>query len=156
MKKRFLFLLPAACLLFSCSSASSGDSGSLQTPGEFVTFTAASLSLSPSAKEQSATIEGHVFTYYNVYKDNEDNFILKDATSYIRNYDITFGLRFGSKLAVAYDLSKGKDGSSPCEVYYETEEAVSYTVSNGFEIALDKSASTNYADVNIGKIVHWC
>lgn len=43
-----------------------------------------------------------------------------------------------------------------CERLYESEKRIAYTVFNGFEIAIDKSISANYEDVNIGKPFNWC
>ncbi len=151
MKAKFLPLLPIACLLFSCSAPEGRDA-----PGGSTTFTAASLPLSPSKVETETTIEGHSFTYFNVYRDEQDDFVLKDATSYIRNFDIAFALRFESTLAVAYDIHDGKDGSSPCDSYARADGGVDYSVYYGFEIAIDKSAAETYTNVNIGKLEHWC
>ena len=121
-----------------------------------VTFTVFSLPKSPEKKEKEVTISGHTFTYYNVYNDGEGNFFLQDGTSYIRNYDIYFGLLFDAGLARAYDISGGKEGYDLCEDYQVSETRQSYSVYGGFEIATDKSMSSCHYNENIGKIVHWC
>lgn len=111
----------------------------------------------PVKEERKVTIKKVEFIYYNVYKDGEDNFILKDSSSYLRTYDLTFGVRFLFNGARAYDISKGKDGSEECEIMEEKEKEIAYSIiSSGFEIAIDKSKPSEYKDVNIGQIQNWC
>ena len=111
----------------------------------------------PVKEERSVTIKKAEFTYYNVYKDDEDNFILKDSSSYLRTYSFTFGVRFLFNGARAYDISEGKDGSEECNVMEEKEKEIAYSISApGFEIAIDKSKPSEYKDVNIGQIQNWC
>lgn len=154
-KKILVACLP---LLFLSSCASNGGASSYddQPDGGMVTFTVFSLPKSPEKKEKEVTISGHTFTYYNVYNDGEGNFFLQDGTSYIRNYDIYFGLLFDAGLARAYDISGGKEGYDLCEDYQVSETRQSYSVYGGFEIATDKSMSSCHYNENIGKIVHWC
>lgn len=152
MKTKSLLLLPVACLLFSCSGAEQREA-----PGGSTTFTAASLPSVPSEEERTAVIEGHTFVYSNVYKDSEDNFVLKDNSAYIRNYDITFGLRLNCELALVYSIAEGEDGSEECELLYENGTERAYSISSpGIEICVSKMISMLYQDVNIGKIEHWC
>ena len=169
MGKKILIASLPLLLLASCSqkdalqgdSLSSGDEeGSSfrgdQVDGGMATFSASSLPSTPSKEEKETKISGHAFLYYNVYKDEEDNFVLKDDTSYIRNYTLVFGLLFAKGLARAYDISDGKDGFELCQDFYGGNETQSYSVWRGFEIAIDKTLSSHHYDENIGKIVHWC
>ena len=152
-----IFIVPLSLLLLSsCASNGGASSYDDQPDGGMVTFTASSLPKIPEKKEKEVTISGHVFTYYNVYNDGEGNFVLLDDTSYIRNYDIYFGLLFDAGLARAYDISGGKEGYDLCEDYQVSETQQSYSVYGGFEIAIDKTMSSHHCDENIGKIVHWC
>ncbi len=162
-RKNVLLLLPSF-LLLSCAQGneiddvSSHESGStsLQVDGGTHTFDAFSLPNVPNEKEEELQIDGHAFIFYNVYNDGQGNFVLKDNTSYIRNYSLIFGLRFAKGLSRAYDISGDKDGLTLCEDYYEGEDEQSYSVYHGFEIAIDKTLSSHHYDENIGKITHWC
>ena len=163
-KKTLLLALPLL-LLSSClqENAFENQSGSIESEsfndepdGGTVTFTASALPMTPKKEETKVTILGHEFVYCNVYNDGQDNFVLQDDTSYIRNYDIIFGLSFSKGLARAYDISNGKDGLELCEDFHEGEEEQSYSVYQGFEITIDKTLSSHHYDENIGKIVHWC
>ncbi len=163
--KCFLLSL-ASPLLLSCVqgngdqndsiSLSKNSSMDTEVDGGAHTFTAASLPRTPKETEEEMPIDGHIFICYNVYNDGEGNFVLKDDTSYIKNYSLCFGLRFAKGLARAYDISENKDGQELCQLLHEGENEQYYSVSGGFEIAIDKSLSSHHYDENIGKITHWC
>ncbi len=130
--------------LVSCKSAIDGGK---------VVFSASSLSGIPFESERKVTIKGHEFVYYNVYRSENDEFVLKDSTFYIRNHDIVFGLSFANELACCYDISKGTEDPKPIEPF----ASGSYSIENyGFEISINKLVSMQYNDINIGKITHWC
>ena len=170
MRKTFLVSLPCLSLLLSCSAATQNRSElsensieesvsetELLLPGAYHIFDASSLPETPIEEERSATIDGFDFTYYNVYKDNENGFVLKSKESYIRNTSIMFGLVFHSELAAAYKLDEEKGNTEEHDLSYESEGYRSYSIfPRGFEIAIDKSLSTEYTDVSIGNIEHWC
>lgn len=118
-------------------------------------FKATSLPLTPICNKKEIDISGHTFFYYNVYNDGEGNFVLKDDFSYIKNYDIIFGLSFAQGYAKAYDISSDNDGFTLCEERYSDKRRQCYSVYNGFEIAIDRSLSSIKTDVNIGCIEHW-
>lgn len=146
-------------LLSSCLQGEEGGSASFseeQRDGLTQIFDAFSLPKSPVKEEREAKILGHSFLYYNVCADMEGGFVLQDDTSYIRNYDLYFGLSFSKGLARAYDISGGKEGYDLCEDYEESETQQSYSVYGGFEIAIDKTLSSHHYDESIDKIVHWC
>ncbi len=146
-------------LLSSCLQGEEGGSASSseeQRDGGMQVFDASALPRSPIKEEREAKILGHSFFYYNVYADMEGGFVLQDETSYIRNYDLYFGMSFNNGLARAYDISGGKEGYDLCEDYEESEAQQSYSVYGGFEIAIDKTLPSRHYDESIGKIMHWC
>ncbi len=124
--------------------------------GGTITFSAERVSTKPQTTERTISIQGHEFFYYNVYNDGHGNFVLKDETSYIRNYDLQFGVRFKHLSCVAiYDISESLDNKkalSPIATNYENGD-YGYQVYFGFEIKINDSS---YTDINIGKISHWC
>ncbi len=133
-------------LITSCGSSTNGGK---------VVFNAASLPNVAVEREQKATINGHEFIYYNVYRSENDEFVLKDNSSFILNYDIVFGLSFSNSNSPAccYDVSEGTKDPKPIEPF----DSNSYSIENyGFEISINKLISMQYNDVNIGKITHWC
>ncbi len=174
MGKNLLALLPCLSFLLSCSATTlnegeasigfieescleSASESNLDEPGTRHFFDASSLPETPIEEERSTTIDGFDFTYYNVYKDNENGFVLKNKDSYIRNTKIIFGLLFHSELAAAYRLDTEERDAEEHELRYEQEGLRSYSIfPRGFEIAIDKSLSVEYTDVNIGTIEHWC
>lgn len=147
-KKILLFFLPCFLSLSGCGEARSGGSE---------TISASALPTSPVEKCQSFVWEGHTFSYSNVYRDSDDNFILKDRFSYILNYDLVFGVRFSDGGARAYKSKEGADPMEECTLmqvdggqrYYSIEEY-------GFQIMINRSLDSTVSDVNIGKITHWC
>lgn len=172
--KKSLLALPCLSLLLSClasspnkselseSSIKESHTGSVSEPelnreGMYHVFDASALPETPIEEERNITIDGFDFTYYNVYKDSEDGFVLKNEDSYIRNTTIAFGLLFHSELAAAYKLDDEGRKAEEHELRYEKEDYRSYSIfPRGFEIAIDGSLSAHYEDVSIGKIEHWC
>ncbi len=149
-KKSLLLILPCLCLLPSCQSEPIA-------PGGTTTFYANSLPSVAVAEEKEVKISGHTFVYYNVYKDNEDNFILKDDSSYIINRDIIFGLKFSSGVARAYTIQEKEGEPQECNLMEDNGEFRYYSIEvYGFMICVDKTLSSTHQDVNIGKIAHWC
>ena len=145
--------------LSSCLQGEGGGSASFseeQRDGLTQVFDAFCLSKSPIKEEREVKILGHSFLYYNVYAEGEGGFVLQDDTSYMRNYDLYFGLSFSKGLGRAYDISGGKEGYDLCEDCQESEMQQSHSVYGGFEIAIDKTLSFHHYDESIGKIVHWC
>ncbi len=170
MKKSLLVYLPCLSLLLSCSASNprkselsessieESPSWSVSEPeGTYHVFDASALPETPIEEERNITIDGFDFAYYNVYKDGEDGFVLKNEDSYIRNTTIAFGLLFHSDFAAAYKLDDGDEKAEEHELRYEKEGYRSYSIfPRGFEIAIDRSLSRHYEDVSIGKIEHWC
>ena len=149
MKRKFLvFFLPLLCLASGCFE---------QTDGGTVTFYASSLPKEPVKKLASVQIEGHTFHYYNAYRDDHDNFVLKDKTSYISNYDIIFGLRFASGDARAYQIKEGARETLECTLMQDKDGERYYSIEGyGFQIMINRGLGDSVTDVNIGKIKHWC
>ncbi len=136
--------------LFLCGCVSSKDGG-------YRTYDASSLSKAASKEEKTVKINGSAFIIYNVYKDDDNNFILKDNSSYIRNKTMVFGIKIASGLGRIYDISKGSSDVKECEVLFDEDGWRGYSIpTQGFEISIAKETSTLYRDVNIGKIVSWC
>lgn len=79
MKKYFLIMISFVLLLTSCLRA-----------GGMKEIRATKLDTTPVLENKSTSISGFAITYYNVYKDENDSFVLADDTSYIivegRNY----------------------------------------------------------------------
>lgn len=140
-----LFLFPS---LLSCG-----------TSGGFITFTSDSIAKTAYMAERTIKISGHEFTYYNVYSDGNGDFVLADNTSYIRNYDIQFGLRFKYVPNVLlYDISNGllnPVAINPIVDEYENGDR-GYSVHFGFEIRVAREISSSVLNMSIGKMTHWC
>ncbi len=149
MKKLFaLFILSLSFLgLAGCAPKSGGT--------EF--YSAKRIGTVAYQEERSITISKHEFIYYNVYSDEKGNFILKDETSYIKNNDLQFGLRFHhSDEVVIYDITKDPMTMlEPICTDYENGD-YGYQVDRGFMITINPSFSTKINDINIGQIGHWC
>lgn len=147
MKKVFNLLLVIISLLSfnSCKNTKNGES---------IIFSADKLSLIPYEEEKTITINGYEFIYYNVYNDGKGNFVLYDDTSYLKNYNLQFGIRFKNNINVGiYDISKDNPILlSPIFTDYENGD-YGYQVYQGFEIKTIKEDSINN---NIGKITNWC
>ena len=126
------------------------------TSGGTTTFDASSLPNAPAQEEREAKISGHVFLYYNVYKNEDGDFVLKDNSSYIQNKDLVFGMKFKSSFVVAYAMEDGVVSDTPMEIMEEKDGYRSYSVHYGFEICIPKDISMLYQDVCIGKIIYWC
>ena len=149
MKRKFLTLfLPALCLSASCSEPTSGG---------VTTLYASSLPKTPVKETRDAVIEGHAFSYYNVYRDDQDNFILKDKTSFISNNDIIFGFRFASGEARAYRFEEGSSEAYECTLMQDKGGERYYSIKEyGFQVMIDRSFDESVTDVNIGKMKIWC
>lgn len=139
--------------LFSCS-----------TNGDVVVFTAGSLAKTPVKQEKTIRIEDHYFIFFNVYNDGEGSFVMADNSSYIRNYDVQFGLRVNSKWA--HDISKA-DKNTPNDFdnyallegspYMGTSALDFFVVNFGIEIrGIGFFISAQYENINIGTIANWC
>lgn len=146
-KNAFLTLMMP---LFLCSCAPS-------TNGGYRTYDASPLSKIASKEEKTVKINGSTFVIYNVYKDDDNNFILKDNSSYIQNKSMVFGVKIASGLGRIYDISKDSSDIKECEVMFDEGGWRGYSIqTQGFEISIDKQISMLYQDINIGKIVSWC
>lgn len=143
MKRLLSFLLLFVICLFSCG-------------GTGITFSAYFISRSPEKVEKTIKIRGYEFIYYNVYNDGKGNFVLADNTSYIKNTDMNFGIRFQSRdgIVCIYD----ENGETTLETISKSYDNGDwgYQVDSGFLICVDKSIAMTYTDINIGKITHWC
>ena len=120
-------------------------------------FSAKKIGKTPYKEKRNITISQHTFTYYNVYSDDEGNFILKDETSYILNFDIVFGLKFNNHNGdvLLYDVSENKN--EIIEPMDEgSDEYASYSVNNGFKIQIKPEINSIRNDINLGLISHWC
>ena len=149
MKRKFLaFFLPILCLASGCFE---------QRNGGTTTFYAYALPKAPVQETRSVVIEGHTFNYYNVYRDDQDNFILKDKTSYISNDDICFGFRFASGDARAYYFKEGSPEAYECTLMQDKDGERYYSIEGcGFQVMINRSLDESVTDVNIGKMKHWC
>ncbi len=149
MKRKFLALiLPILCLASGCAEPTSGG---------VTTFYASALPKTPVKETRDAVIMGHTFTYYNVYRDDQDNFILKDKTSFISNNDIIFGFRFASGNARAYCFEEGSSEPYECTLMQDKDGERYYSIKEcGFQVMIDRSLDESVMDVNIGKMKHWC
>mgnify|MGYP004444154157 FL=1 len=135
--------------LFSC--------GIGKKNGGIIVFSAKKIGKTPYKEKRNITISQHTFTYYNVYSDDEGNFILKDETSYILNFDIVFGLKFNNHNGdvLLYDVSENKN--EIIEPMDEgSDEYASYSVNNGFKIQINPEINSIRNDINLGLISHWC
>ncbi len=133
-------------LLSSCNKA-----------GGIETYSASKIGKEPVLEEKTITIKKHEFTYYNVYSDDKGNFILKDQTSYIKNYDLSFGVRFKHNDDIQiYDITSEKSVLlEPICTDYENGDW-GYQVNCGFMICKSLESTEDFCDMNIGKISHWC
>ncbi len=146
--KSFLAFFP--CLL-SLAGCFEGVGGGIKT------ISASSLPSSPVTEARSFEACGYTFYYWRVYKDEHDNFVLKDRYSYIINCDMNFGLRFASSgVARAYELRDGAADPVECDLMQEKEGELYYSLLLGFKIQIDPHLSVSYEDINIGKLKHWC
>ncbi len=149
MKRKFLALfLPILCLGASCAEPTNG--------GVTVLY-ASALPKTPVKEIRDMAIKGHTFRYYNVYRDDQDNFILKDKTSFISNKDIIFGFRFASGNARAYHFEEGSSEPYECTLMLEEAGERYYSIEEfGFQVMIDRSLEESVTDVNIGKMKYWC
>lgn len=125
----------------------------IRKSGEHVIFSAKGISKTPEKVEKTVTIKGTTFTYYNVYNDGNGNFVLADNTSYIKNENLQFGIRFGGEDSAVIKPLDSEQCYEPMSKEYDNGDW-GYQVYMGFIITIaNDSALTN---VNIGKITHWC
>lgn len=126
-------------------------------PGGVTKFTAIKISHNPVKEVKTLKDQGYTFTYYNVYSDNDGNFIMKDNSSFIINDDFQFGMKVKSPFV--YKLNDNNNDEELIEYDYLDEEGYyNYTiVYPGIIIyGIDREASLNYENINIGYIFHWC
>ena len=148
MRKNAFLTLMMPLLLCSCAPS---------TNGGYRTYDASPLPKTASKEEKTVKINGSTFVIYNVYKDDDNNFILKDNSSYIQNKSMVFGVKIASGLGRIYDISKDSSDIKECEVMFDEGGWRGYSIqTQGFEISIDKQISMLYQDINIGKIVSWC
>ncbi len=140
------FSVFAAFFLTSC----------IGTCGGTTTFSARRISKTPQKIEKTVKIEGHTFTYFNVYNDGEGNFVLADESSYIKNCDLSFGVRFQPTAALYHIQETGAELTlaEPTFMGYDNGD-YGYQVFSGFVIKLSEK-NADLTDVSIGKITHWC
>lgn len=108
------------------------------------------------AYEEERTIEllGNKFAYFNVRSDEEGNWVLDDANSYIKNNDIQFGLRFRHSEYVGIYEGDSYIPIDPMFTEYENGD-YGYQVYFGFRIAPKPDVEFPEEGVSIGKIAHW-
>ncbi len=152
MKKKIItFALAFIPMLVSC----------VQPEGGSTTFSATLITETAYKTEKSFTYKNHSFKYYNVRSDGSGNFVMVDNTSYIANFDITFGLKVKTPYVYTHKENDETFESTLVTKMYDTandEGYYSYSVSErGFIIrGCDKDSTTTIKDINIGKIIIWC
>lgn len=152
MKKKFItFALALIPMLASCS----------QPVGGSTTFSATLISETAYKTEKTFGYKGHSFKYYNVRSDGSGNFVMVDNTSYIANFDITFGLRVKTPYVYTYKENDETFESTLVDKMYDTANSEGYYLYSVAERGIiirgsDKDGTTPIKDVNIGKIIIWC
>ena len=121
-----------------------------------IKFSANNISHNAIKEEKILNTQGHTFIYYNVYSDNDGNFIMKDNSSYIMNNDIQFGLKI--KTPFIYELNDDGNGKLINYNYLDDEGYYNYAIVNpGIIIyGIGREVSLNYENINIGYIFHRC
>ncbi len=151
MNKKYILLALPMLLLSSC--------------GESFVFDASKIDVTPVKEEKSYKFwckrKRRTIAYFNVYNDGEDNFVLKDDSSYIIAPDVLWGMKFTALNAKAYYVSDDERNGQECDPLFKEEDITGETKyydarGDYFEIRIDKSTPGLYADVNIGKITQWC
>ena len=138
----------------------------LSSCGESFVFDASRISTTPVKEEKSYKFwckrKRRTITYFNVYNDGNNNFVLEDDSSYIIAPDVSWGMKFTALNARAYYVSDDERNGQECEPLFGEEDDISgetkYYQTRGYDflIRIDKSTPGLYTDVNIGKITQWC
>lgn len=138
MKKYFLIMISFVLLLTSCLRA-----------GGMKEIRATKLDTTPVLENKSTSISGFAITYYNVYKDENDSFVLADDTSYIIVEGRSLGIAYAKSEAEAYNYSSKEklENIRP----YESNELGYFS---NFETIIIKPITGSTA-VNIGIIKYW-
>ena len=153
MNKKYILLALPMLLLSSC--------------GESCVFDAAKITTTPIKEEKTVKVrykmKRYPIRYFNVYNDGNDNFVLKDDSSYIIAPHIAFGMKFTALNARAYYVSDDEKNGQECAPLFDEEDDISGETKyykcwgySYFEVRIDKSTPGLYTDVNIGKITQWC
>lgn len=129
---------------------------SCHTNGGMIKFSANNISHNAIKEDKILNTQGHTFIYYNVYSDNDGNFIMKDNSSYILNNDIQFGLKV--KTPFVYELNDDGNEKLIKYDYFDDEGYYNYAIVNpGIVIyGIAREVSLNYENINIGYIFHRC
>ena len=132
MKKYFLMMISFILLLTSCIRA-----GGLKEIR------------APVLENKSTSISGFVITYYNVYKDENDSFVLADDTSYIIVEGRSLGIAYAKSEAEAYNYSSKEKLEN-----IRPDESNELGYFSNFETIIIKPITGSTA-VNIGIIKYW-
>ncbi len=126
--------------------------------GGSTVYTAIYIGDTPVREEKKFRFEGRIFTYFNVYNDGENNFVLADEDSYIRNEDLKGPMKTKTQYLYTIPNEDEEPEWIEPELWNDDEGYYHFYITKyGFEIrGSDIFEQTEFSDLNIGHIVKWC